>query len=57
MRRNHESAFDVVVAARPYGPPLTAAEQMLRVALVAAFFGLLALEGWLLWHVWALWAR
>lgn len=56
LGRNNESAFEIVVAARPYGPPLTSTEQVLQVGLAVAFLGLLAIEGWLLWHVWTLWA-
>ena len=56
MGRTSESAFEVVVDARPYGPPLTSTEQLLRVGFAVAFLGLLLVEGWLLWHVWTLWA-
>ena len=57
MGRNSESPFfEVVVDARPYGPPLTSIEQILRAGLAVAFLGLLVVEGWLLWHVWTLWA-
>ena len=56
MGRNTESSFEVVVDAAPYGPPLTSTEQVLRAGLAVAFLGLLAIEGWLLWHVWTLWA-
>ncbi|HLE23056.1 MAG TPA: hypothetical protein VI701_02020 [Anaerolineales bacterium] len=57
MGRNSESPFfEVVVDARPYGPPLTSTEQILRAGLAVAFLGLLVVEGWLLWHVLTLWA-
>lgn len=56
LERISEGPFEVVVAARPFGPPLTSAEQALRGGLAVAFFGLLAIEGWVLWHVWTLWA-
>ncbi len=56
MGRNSESSFEVVVDAVPYGPPLTSTEQVLRAGLAVAFLGLLVIEGWLLWHVWTLWA-
>ena len=56
MGRNSDSAFEIVVDARPFGPPLTSTEQALRAGLAVAFFGLLVIEGWLLWHVWTLWA-
>ena len=54
--RNTDSAFEVVVAARPYGPELTSTERALRAAVAVAFMGLLLVEAWLLWHVWSLWA-
>ncbi len=54
--RNNESAFEIVAAARPYGPLLTSTEQVLQVELAVALLGLLAIEGWFLWHVWTLWA-
>jgi hypothetical protein len=54
--RYNESAFEVVVSAKPYGPPLTSTEQLLRAGLAIAFFGLLAIEAWLLWNAWTLWA-
>jgi len=38
-----------------FGHPLTSAEQILRVALVAAFLVLLGTEAWLIWHAWSLW--
>jgi hypothetical protein len=53
---NHiENAYEVVVAAKPYGPPLTSTEQALRAGLGIAFMGLLVIEAWLLWHAWTLW--
>jgi hypothetical protein len=51
-----DSLFEIVVASKPYGPPLTSTEQVLRAVIVAAFLGLLVLEGWLLWQAWSLWA-
>lgn len=56
MGRNSDSLFEVVVSARPFGPPLTASEQALRVGLAAAFIAMLAIESWLLWNAWTLWA-
>lgn len=56
MRRPTETAFEIVIDARPYGPPLSSAEQLLRFALAAVFVSFLAAEAWLLWHVWSLWA-
>lgn len=56
MGRSSETAFEIVVDARPYGPPLTSSEQILRFGFAIAFLGLLVVEGWLLWHVWTLWA-
>ena len=56
MGSGSDGAFEVVVDARPYGPPLTLSEQALRVALAIAFIGLLVVEGWILSNVWALWA-
>jgi len=56
MGRNSESPFEVVIADRPFGPPLTSSEQVLRVGLIVGFVGLLVIESWLLWHVWTLWA-
>jgi hypothetical protein len=53
--RPNETTYEVVVAARPYGPPLTSTEQALRVGLAIAFIGLLAVEAWLLWNAWSLW--
>lgn len=55
MSRSSDSAFEIVVQAQPYGPPLTSAEQMLRAALMAAFLALLGAEAFLLWHLWGLW--
>ena len=52
--RNNDTTFEVVVAARPYGPPLTSTEQALRAGLALVFFGLLAVEAWLLWSAWTL---
>jgi len=54
--RNSESTFEVVVAARPNGPPLTSSEQALRLGFAVAFVALLAVEAYLLWNVWTLWA-
>jgi len=48
-------AHEIVVAAEPYGSPLTSSEQMLRAGLVFAFFILLGAEAWLLWHAWTQW--
>jgi hypothetical protein len=56
MESGSDGAYEVVIAARPYGPPLTLSEQALRAALAFAFIGLLVIEGWLLWNVWTLWA-
>jgi hypothetical protein len=56
MGRSSECPFEVVIDARPFGPPLTSSEQVLRAGLVVAFLGLLVIEAWLLWHVWTLWA-
>lgn len=50
-----DEAYEIVVAAAPFGPPLTSAEQMLRGGLGFLFFSLVALESWLLWRVWSLW--
>jgi hypothetical protein len=54
--RTSESPFEVVIAERPSGPPLTSTEQVLRAVLIIGFLGLLVIESWLLWHVWTLWA-
>ena len=56
LGRNTQGLFEVVVDARPSGPPLTTSEQALRIGLVVAFFAMLAIESWLLWHAWAVWA-
>jgi hypothetical protein len=53
--RRTESMFEIIADAKPYGPPLTSAEHMLRGALIAAFLALLGAEGWFLWHLWSLW--
>lgn len=55
VSRSSDSAFEIVVQARPYGPPLTSAERMLRAALMTAFLALLGAEAFLLWHLWGLW--
>ncbi|HMK08460.1 MAG TPA: hypothetical protein VK449_05445 [Anaerolineales bacterium] len=53
---NSESSFEVIMASKPNGPPLTSGEQALRVGFALALVGLLAIEAWLLWSVWTLWA-
>lgn len=55
MRRTIDGAFEIVIDARPYGPPLTPAEHLLQTALVTAFVFLLGAEVWILWHLWSLW--
>ena len=53
---NNESSYEVVVDARPYGPPLTSSEHAIQVGLALAFFAILAMEAWLLWNAWTIWA-
>jgi hypothetical protein len=56
MEATSDGLYELIAVARPFGPPLTVSEQALRLALAVAFVGMLAIESWLLWNAWTLWA-
>lgn len=55
MRTTTDGAFEIVIDARPFGPPLSSAEHLLQAVLITAFLCLLGAEAWMMWHLWSLW--